>query len=127
MRGAKVASIQLDPAAISIERERETDFRVFNIAIELPITIDYLGKERVFQSVVHVNESVPVDHAAENRRLAQQKRRDDRIGRINAANDKLIGALKDCERATGGPCEVQGNPGMGSYLAPDDIEIIKNY
>ena len=125
VRSARVASVELDPSKISIQRERHTGERVFQIAIELPITVEDLGKERVFDSVVHVNRTVPVDEAAEARRVATKKRYDDRVGRINAANDKLLGALRKCEERTGGKCQATG--GAGQFMAPDDIEIIENY
>ncbi len=121
IRSANVASVKLDPEKIWIERERHTGERIFRIDIEVPITYDYLGSERTSISMVHVDQAVPVDEAAEARRVAAKKRFDDRVGRINAANDKLRAAIRTCEQETGGPCEVQGGAGR---MAPEEIEII---
>ncbi len=123
IRSANVASVKLDPEKIWIERERRTGERIFRIDIEVPITYDYLGSERTSISMVHIDQAVPVDEAAELRRVAAKKRFDDRVSRISAANDKLVGAIRRCEQETGGPCGVPG--GGGARMAPDEIEIIE--
>ena len=135
VRSAKVASIELDPARITVWRERRQGERQIRVDIEHPVAIQYLGSERHVMSHITVDEVVPVDEVAEARRLARKQRDQDRIERIHAANavrrDKLNAALAECERETGGACEITGGPGpMGSYgmdSDSEDVDIIKAY
>jgi hypothetical protein len=127
MRRASAHSLSLEEDKIWISRERRNDLRFYQIDVEVPITISYLGSERTIRTAVHVDESVPVDTFAEARQQAAKKRYDDQIEQIGAARDQLREAREDCERATGGPCRFEGVNGPLGYAPRGDVEIIKKY
>ena len=100
--------------------------------MQYPVTISYLGSERVVDTDVYVTESVWVDEAAEASLAARKQFNQERVERIRRTNEAIQAkkqrAIADCERETGQECEVTGFGGSGyAYTDEDQYELKKAY
>lgn len=132
VRRAKVSSLDLSEAPIEVTWERAKNERIVHVSVQYPVTISYLGSERVVDTDVYVTESVWVDEAAEASLAARKQWNQKRVEKIQRANQAIQGkkrrAIADCEEETGQKCEITGFGGSGyAYTDEDQYELKKRY
>ena len=113
IRRVAVASIELDPENIRVETERRPgEFRV-DVEVAHPVSISFLGSERVLTADVHATQVIPVDEAALARQAEHQQRVDEHWGEVRQAMD-------DCREKWGrGNCTLSETPGPEFELVRD--------
>ena len=123
------AELELSEEMISVATERRTGEFWIAVDVVYPTTVAYLGSERIIDNAVHIEAIVPVDEAAESRRLANQRRNEEANRRMAAASeryyDKVRDELERCRRQTGGECTFEQMPGGSGTL--DDPQFIRMY
>ncbi len=90
-KAANVMSVDLERKQIQISREKLSGERVVNIRFQMPVTIEWLGNEKVFMRDIDVTHRYLVNEGAESARLARieenerTRARGDRFARAQAA------------------------------------------
>jgi hypothetical protein len=110
-------SIQLAKENVSVVKETEPGLRTFNIAIQFPNTVRYLGSDRTIRSIVKVTHVIEVDEVALARQLEYERQR-----KAREFADEIQATYDECEEEWGkGNCTVTETYGGGSN------ELVKMY
>jgi hypothetical protein len=130
-RGASAAaSLELEPEHVAVSRESRDGERVIYVDISYPVTVSYLGSERVVMSEVHYTKVFKVSEARETRRIAQEQREADRQAQLQDVINRRYGenlqsAWTECEARFGrGGCEVTHGPAPAGH---DPTQIQKGW
>ena len=113
IRRVAVASIDLDPESIQVETERRTGELRVEVEVAHPVTISFLGSERVLTADVHVTGAIPIDEAALARQAKHKRRQDEHWTEVREA-------LSECTAKWGrGNCTLSDVPGEEFGLVRD--------
>ncbi len=75
LRAARAESMPLTENDIVITREKSHGERIIHVEMHFPVTVSYLGSERILHRTLHVSQSYKVDEAALAQRVAQEEER----------------------------------------------------
>ena len=104
IRRVAVASIELDPENIRVKTERRPGELLVEVEVEHPVTISFLGSEKVLTADVYLAHAIPVNEAA----LA---RRTERRERVTEHWDEVREAMDECGEKWGQGCTLTELPG----------------
>lgn len=113
IRRVAVASIELDPENIRVETERRPGEFLVEVEVEHPVTISFLGSEKVLTADVHVTRAIPVDEVALARQAKSRARVDEHWSEVREAMDECT------EKWGRGNCTLSEVPGAGLGLVKD--------
>jgi hypothetical protein len=122
---AGVSSISLEEESIRVDRESRPGERIVHVAVDVPVTVNYLG-ERTFHRevrstrVIRVNETALARAAEREREYEEEHDRRRAIGAERGA--KLAVAMAECEERHG-----RGNCRKFELAGGDPDEIVKLY
>ncbi len=114
IRRVAVASIELDPESIRVVTERRTGELLVEVEVAHPVTIQFLGSDKVLTADVRVTRTIPVDEVA----LARQEKRKERVAEHWS---EVRDSLSECTRKWG-----RGNCTLSEHSGPE-FEIVRDY